>query len=129
MRGGMKFMTRSRTYKASNVSFKPETCEAYSYDWWLFVANINGKVVFNAYNYSNSTCKHQSKVRSLLDALGISIDYTVSCRTSLSNSEWAAQALKTLDTFILESTTKLSNTRRKKSLDASRLKHLNDITQ
>lgn len=72
----MKLMKRSRIYQASNynVTFNPETLEAYSYKWWRFVAKIDGLVLFNRYRYSNSTSKHQSKVRRLLNDLGIKID-------------------------------------------------------
>lgn len=70
----MKLMKRSNTYQASNVSFCPETISAYSYRWWKFVAKIDGVVVFNNYRYSNSTSKHQWKVRLLMQNLGIKID-------------------------------------------------------
>lgn len=70
----MKYMKRSGIYKASNVTFNPKTIEAYSYVWWKFVGVVEGKVVFNNYRYSKSTSKHQSKVRQLLQELGIKID-------------------------------------------------------
>lgn len=71
----MKFYKRLGIYKASNVEFNPDTLSAYSYNWWRFVAKVDGKVVFNNYRYSASTSKHQSKVRALLNELGIKIDY------------------------------------------------------
>lgn len=70
----MKLYQRSGFFKASNVIFRPQTCEAFSYGWWRFVAKIEGKVVFNNYRYSNTTARHQWKVRRLLDQLGITID-------------------------------------------------------
>lgn len=72
----MKHMKRSGLYQASNynVTFDPSKVEARSYSWWVFVAKVEGLVVFNNYRYSNSTSKHQSKVRSLLNDLGIKID-------------------------------------------------------
>jgi len=70
----MKYFKRLETYKASNVTYDPKTEIANSYNWWQFVKRIEGKLVFNNYNYSISTCKHQSKVRSLLNDLGIKID-------------------------------------------------------
>lgn len=79
----MKLMKKSNTYKASNVTFNPETIEAFSYDWWCFVKVIGGKVVFNSYNYSPSTIKHQYKVRSLLNDLGIKIDLEIECPRGL----------------------------------------------
>lgn len=67
-------MKRAGIYKASNVTFNPSRIEAFSYGWWKFVGVVEGKVVFNNYYYSPSTCKHQSKVRRLLAELGIKID-------------------------------------------------------
>lgn len=75
----MKYNKRQDIYKASNVTFDQNTCEAFSYNWWQFVANINGKVVFNNYNYSPTTIKHQYKVRDLLEKLGIKIDLEIEC--------------------------------------------------
>lgn len=79
----MKYMKRAKIYKASNVTFDPETCQAYSYDWWRFVDRINGKVVFNDFSYSLTTCRHQSKVRGLLRQLGIEINLYVECPKGL----------------------------------------------
>lgn len=70
----MKYMQRAQIYKANNVTFNPKTCEAHSYAWWRFVAKVDGVVIFNNFGYSNSTRKHQSKVRSLLNDLGIKVD-------------------------------------------------------
>ena len=92
----MKYFTRLKVYKASNVLFNPETIEAFSYDWWQFVKVINNKVVFNNYNYSNSTCKHQNKVRSLLRQLNITIDLEVSCPKGLQRSDYLNDILNNL---------------------------------
>lgn len=73
----MKYFKRLKIYKASAVTFNPQTMEAYSYSWWKFVAIVEGKVIFNDYYYSPSTRKHQSKVRSLLQELGITIDISM----------------------------------------------------
>lgn len=72
----MKFMKRANIYQCSNYNctFDPATVEAHSYRWWRFVAVIDGLVIFNSYRYSNSTSKHQRKVRSLMYELGIKID-------------------------------------------------------
>lgn len=70
----MKLMKRINIYKASNVTFNPTTLDAFSYGWWQFVGVVEGKVIFNNYNYSPTTCKHQAKVRRLLNELGIKID-------------------------------------------------------
>lgn len=73
----MKYFSKLKLYKAANVTFNPETCEAYSYGWWRFVAVIGGKLVFNNYNYSTTTSGHQRKVRALLCDLGHEIAVAV----------------------------------------------------
>lgn len=76
--GSLKYMKRAGIYKAANVTFNPQTCEAFSFSWWRFVAKINGKLVFNNYRYSATTSKHQSRVREVLRELGIKIDVSLS---------------------------------------------------
>lgn len=79
----MKYYKRLKVYKGSNVKYIPEATEAYSYDHWLFVKKINDKIVFNWYFYSQSTRQHQYKVKSLLDQLGVEVDFTVNSRLGL----------------------------------------------
>lgn len=81
---GLIYGIRADTYKSSNVIYYCKTEKAYSYGWWRFVDRINGVLVFNNYGYSPSTNRHQTKVRNLLDSLGL--DYFV-IRTDLSLSE------------------------------------------
>jgi hypothetical protein len=85
----MKLNNRSGLYGASNVVFNPTTCEAHSYGWWKFVTRINGLVVFNGYNYSNSTVKHQYKVRRLLDTLGVRVDLEIEAPKGLQDLDSA----------------------------------------
>lgn len=89
----MKYFTRSKLYKASNVTFSPELIQATSYDWWMFVKVINGLVVFNDYNYSPTTNKHQHKVRRLMQELGIKIDLVVKSYIGLHDAGWLESAL------------------------------------
>lgn len=70
----MKRINGTTIYKASNVTFNSETCEAHSYVWWRFVARVEGKVVFDNYPYSPTTVRHQHKVRRLMSELGVKID-------------------------------------------------------
>jgi len=81
----MKYKPRSNVYSNSTNTnvFNPERIQAYSYNWWLYVAKINGKVVFNDYPYSASTRKHQYETRKLLDELNIKIDVVVSIKEGL----------------------------------------------
>jgi hypothetical protein len=81
----MKYFSRAGIYKASNVTFDPTALNARSYVWWQFVKRIGGKTVFNSYGYSNSTRKHQYKVRYLMHDLGIKIDRDVQVRGGLQN--------------------------------------------
>lgn len=73
----MKFMKRARIYKAKNVTFNPSTLNAYSYGWWRFVARIDGITIFNSFKYSVTTGRHQSKVSTLMNQLGIQVDLTL----------------------------------------------------
>jgi len=84
----MKYMKRANIYQASNynVTFDPNKIEARSYRWWVFVAKVEGKIIFNNYRYSNSTSKHQSKVRSLLNELNIKIDVEMPVPKGLNGS-------------------------------------------
>lgn len=93
MRGEMKYNKMSGLYKGSNVTFNEETREAKSYNWWMFVKLVNGKVVFNNYFYSSTTNRHQAKVRQLLNDLGITIDYFVELKGSLSG-DWQGECLR-----------------------------------
>jgi hypothetical protein len=58
----MKYYSRLKIYKASNVTLDKNEISAYSYRWWKFLTVHNGVVVFNRAYYSSSTNRHQSKV-------------------------------------------------------------------
>jgi hypothetical protein len=90
----MKYLKKANIYKASNVTFDPKTCQAYSYGWWRFLDRINGKVVFNNYNYSPTTGRHQGKVRQLLVELGIHIDLDISVPEGLQSLDKAIPYLQ-----------------------------------
>lgn len=70
----MKFLKTKNQYKASNVLLDLNNEIATSYDWWIFLKRINGKLVFNNYRYSPSTEGHQRKILKQLDQLGIKVD-------------------------------------------------------
>jgi len=65
----MKYYQRLGIYKASNLTFNPNTFEGYSYAWYLITARIKGELVLNTYNYSPTTRKHVYKLRALLNEL------------------------------------------------------------
>lgn len=112
----MMYFKRAGIYKASNVSFCPETCRAYSYSWWRFVDKIGGKVVFNNYNYSPSTNKHQQKMRRLLDFLGIKVDLNIKSPGGLQNLSSAVRCYE-LEIEALEALIKAPRTLKRKNLE------------
>jgi hypothetical protein len=121
----MKYYKRLNVWKARNVKFNPETIEAWSYGWWLFVCVIKGKVVFNRYHYSKTTSKHQDKVSWLLSQLGIKVDVEVSMHGSLRSFERCAltPVYREIETLKLEMT--LKGARKAKNKErAKRIKHL-----
>ena len=87
----MKYYSRLKLYKASNVTFDPIQCRVYSYDWWRFVDRIRGKVIFNSYTYSNSTVKHQFKLRRLLESLNINVDIMLKAPRGLQDLDSAVR--------------------------------------
>lgn len=130
MRGEMTFKKRIGKYTASNVTFDPDFCTAYSYGWWRFVDQINGKVIFNNYGYSTSTRRHQSKVRNLLSKLDIQIDFFINARSGIDRQgNWKKEAVEDYNLLIAGYRLALDNPRRKKALDEERLVQLNKLTQ
>lgn len=113
----MKFYPRLKVYKASQVTFNPETLDAHSYVWWRFVALIDGKVIFNNYRYSNTTSRHQFKVRRLMDQLGIKVDHFVQLpkgiKQGMTLAEIFTEAEETLcDQFLAEELNKQARNER-----------------
>jgi hypothetical protein len=129
----MKHFKRLNQFKASNVIYDIGTGRAYSYGWWRFVdvVELQGtkQVVFNNHSYSNSTIKHQCKVRSLLHRLGISIDLVVDSRSGLQSSNWKEEALDSVKYDISTVEEQLNNKRRHKRLDGERMQRLGQLKQ
>jgi hypothetical protein len=106
----MKWYKRLKVFKASNVSYNPETKEAYSYGWWKFVTKVNGKVVFNRHHYSSSTCKHQSKV---MREMNYDYDLEVNTRLGLQAHNWQLDALSWEYVLLFKYLVKQENPRRR----------------
>lgn len=123
----MKFSKKRNQYESSNVTFNVDKMDARSYNWWQFVAKINGKVVFNDHRYSNSTAKHLYKVKKLLKDLGVEIDLVVNTRLGLQDSNWSQDTIKCLISEKVDIKLILENNRRKKSLDAERMARMIEI--
>lgn len=67
----MKQLKRNpNMWKATNVTFDSSAMSAYSYDWWKFVAVVEGVLIFNDFRYSVTTAKHQRKVAAVMHILG-----------------------------------------------------------
>lgn len=62
-----RYVKTLNALKSSNFEFYLDTNKAYSYGWWLFCTEVNGKIIFNNTTYSMSTCKHQGKALSILN--------------------------------------------------------------
>lgn len=84
----MQFKPRLKVWQGSNRKnvFNPETFEGTSYGWWIYVMKVKGQVVFNDYNYSSTTNKHQGEMRHFLRTeMGIKKMIFVDQRQSLSS--------------------------------------------
>lgn len=92
--GSMLWCPRLKLWKGCNgkCTFHPETFVAKSYGWWNVVERIDDKVVFNSFRYSVTTSGHQRALRSLLEELGIEIDYEVHARGGLQKLDSAISA-------------------------------------
>ncbi len=54
-------------YNSTKTNYYSETKEmAVSYNHWCYLLRINGTLVFNNYNYSPTTCKHQRDTQAML---------------------------------------------------------------
>jgi hypothetical protein len=92
-----KLKTRNEYVGCSgNARFYVDDIVATSYGWWKFVNKINGKVVFNEYNYSLTTSKHQREVKELLNTLKIKVDIVVRTKHSLDAHSFKHYALEDL---------------------------------
>lgn len=121
----MEHLKKANIYKNSpgTCTFNPDTKKAYSYSWWLFVSPINGKLVFNNYNYSPTTCKHQWKLRSLLSTLGLTIDLTIEAPKGLQDLE---SAIKHYETKIAILQAAIAKKGSRKSTNAERASLINE---
>ena len=123
----MKFLKTKNLYKAANVEFNPETLEATSYDWWCFLKVIKGKRVFNAYNYSNTTCKHQQKVRAVLDQLNITIDLIIETPDSLNSAVALGDSITLYETRIKKLNEEINKPGTQKKKNEERKKLIKEI--
>ena len=94
-----------------------DSMTAYSYDWWIFLKPFNDTLLFNSYNYSNTTCKHQSKVKFILNKLGINY-ITVECPKGLqslqSGIDYYNQCIASLEKLINKPRTHVAKNKERK---------------
>lgn len=62
------YNARQGTFSSKQFSFDLEQCEAYSYDWWLFVLRVGDVIYFNNAHYSMQTHTHQNMAKNILAA-------------------------------------------------------------
>ncbi len=62
----MKYVKTKNMFKASNLTLDMNTLESRSYNWYILSKVFNNTLVLNTYNYSPTTLRHVSKVRSVL---------------------------------------------------------------
>ncbi len=125
----VRYFERAGIYKGSNFTFNPKTLTAYSYDWWRFVEKIGSRIVFNDFRYSNTTARHQWKIKNLLRDLGIHVDMELEAPGGLQNLNSAIELYRerivTLQLEILKKgTKKAKNLERKKQISVYKKKIL-----
>jgi hypothetical protein len=117
-----KYFPKLGLYKASNVTFDPNTNVALSYGYWKFVKVINNELVFNSYRYSVTTARHQRRIRRLLVELGLEINVEIECPKGLddlvSSLRFYSQQIADLETAIAKPRSqKAKNAERRAEID------------
>lgn len=119
----MKFFSRLKLYKATNVTLNPATLDAFSYGWWRFVAVVEGKVIFNSFRYSVTTAKHQRKVRSVLADLGVTVDLDLQLPRGIRHDQTLAELIVEAEETLCEQFLE-AEAKRDERNERSRLKRL-----
>lgn len=114
-------------YKTSKCSFNSETIEAYSYGWWQFVEKVGSKVVFNNYNYSHTTNKHQYETLYLMKKLGVKIDFEFKARLGLQNGLAYQTAIEDYNFAINTLNKQIAKPRSHKTKNKDRLQEIKEI--
>lgn len=116
----MRYFTRLKVFKSKRCTFDPHAMEAWSYDWWQFVACRNGRVYFNAAGYSMQTRKQQTIIRGLLETLGVKYR-TVWIRCGLQN---VPGEIRNLESLISEIREAMANPRSRAATNRFRLRRI-----
>ena len=121
---GMKYFKRLGIYKNSTGSnyYDPQKQEAFSYDWWRYLQNIEGHLVFNNYSYSSTTSQHQ---HNLLRIIGYKTPkITVYLRNGLNGISSIHDEIERLINENLELKKTILKPRTKKKTNFSRLENI-----
>ena len=127
----MKYFTRLKKYKASNVEYDLNTGKAWSYGWWCFYDHKTG--IFNNTTYSNSTSKHQDKVYMLLDyKVDLMLKYTLESLTDLQRAledeyKNVVFEIEKLETLIKKPRTRKSTNEKRKNIIKNLNNHLTNV--
>jgi hypothetical protein len=109
----MKYYKRLKVYKSSNgnnvVDLVNKT--AFSYDWWQYLKDFNGKLVFNNYSYSSSTGKHQRDALTVLRQNNIKIDAFLEVPKGFQNHFWVETTKEHYNYKISKVNARLTNPR------------------
>jgi hypothetical protein len=112
---GFTLRKKAQRLVATNNYLDLGTLEAYSYDWWCYFRIIDGVAVFNDYNYSPTTNRHQRNMHSLLRTLGIRVDVTIRTRESMGDEYSLIDSLEALRAELVEANEELLDCKRLKS--------------
>lgn len=115
----MKYSNRLEVYKNSTGTntFNPIMLQAKSYNWWIYVAKINGKLVFNNYYYSSTTCQHQYKMRKLMRELNLREDLIIQAPQGLQDLDGS---IKYYESLIAQLETEIAKPRSQKAKNIQR---------
>jgi hypothetical protein len=83
----MRYYTRLKVWKNKSLRYDPEKLMAFSYDWFCFLRQIEGVLIFNITPISPATTKHQHWVKDKLDSEGIGYLMVSYFKGSLSGPE------------------------------------------
>ena len=120
----MHYYKRLKIFKSKRCTFDPHSMSAWSYNWWEFVACIDGKVVFNNASYSMQTGIQQRKVRELLNCLGVKYR-TVYIKSGLQSLSKEGEWLKYKITELNAAINKPRSQKRANKWRVARIKFLN----
>jgi hypothetical protein len=125
----MRYYKRSREYKNSTgtLIYDPLTGVATSYAWYVLTTrcrNYPTQIILNTYRYSNTTAKHVSAMRELLNECGIK-PIEIEAPNGLQDKDAAIAHYNTLINIL---TYAINRPRSHKAKNAERAKQIDEYT-